>query len=78
MAASKSTPPSLPGKLSGASMPAAAKPAPKIRAGMGDLAAPAVEVWTDEAQRRATGLLTILGPDGKAHTAAVPKLAPEA
>jgi len=79
MAASKSTPPSPPpGKLAGAAVPAPPKPVPKIRAGMGDLASPAVEVWTDEAQRRATGLLTILAPDGKAHSAAVPKLAPEA
>src|SRR4051812_30870455 len=79
MAASKSTPPSPPpGKLAGAPVPAPPRPAPQIRAGMGDLAAPAVEVWTDEDHRRATGLLTILGPDGRAQAAAVPKLAPEA
>ena len=52
MAASKSTPPPLPGKLTGpaASPPVPAKPR-KIRAGMGDVEAPAVEVWTDDDYR---------------------------
>jgi pyruvate dehydrogenase E1 component alpha subunit/2-oxoisovalerate dehydrogenase E1 component alpha subunit len=45
----------------------------KIRAGMGDVETDAVEVWSDEDQARATGLLQILGPDGKA-VGTVPKL----
>jgi pyruvate dehydrogenase E1 component alpha subunit/2-oxoisovalerate dehydrogenase E1 component alpha subunit len=36
----------------------------KIRAGMGDVEAPSVEVWSDEDEARATGLLQILAPDG--------------
>ena len=36
----------------------------KIRAGMGDVEADAVEVWSDEDQARATGLFQILAPDG--------------
>ena len=51
---------------------------PKIRAGMGDVAAPSVDAWSDDDYRRATGLATILSPDGKADSAAVPALAPEA
>jgi pyruvate dehydrogenase E1 component alpha subunit len=35
---------------------------PSLRAGMGDLDAPSVEVWTDEDYRRATGLQAILSP----------------
>jgi pyruvate dehydrogenase E1 component alpha subunit len=35
---------------------------PSLRAGMGDLDAPSVEVWTDEEYRRATGLQAILSP----------------
>jgi pyruvate dehydrogenase E1 component alpha subunit len=70
MAASKSTPPSLPGKL--APPP---KPARKIRAGMGDVESPFVEVWSDEDHRRATGLLALLAPDGSvADRAALPAL----
>jgi pyruvate dehydrogenase E1 component alpha subunit/2-oxoisovalerate dehydrogenase E1 component alpha subunit len=38
----------------------------KIRAGMGDVEAPAVEVWSDEDEARATGLLQVLAPDGRA------------
>jgi pyruvate dehydrogenase E1 component alpha subunit len=34
---------------------------PRIRAGMGDVAAPAIEAWRDEDYRRATGLLTSEG-----------------
>ena len=34
---------------------------PRIRAGMGDVAAEAIEVWSDEDYRRATGLLTSEG-----------------
>jgi pyruvate dehydrogenase E1 component alpha subunit len=51
----------------------AAKGLEKIRAGMGDVEAPSVEVWSDEDQARATGLFQILAPDGRA-TGAVPKL----
>lgn len=51
-------------------------PATKIRAGMGDVEADFIEVWTEEAEQRATGLLTILGMDGKADRAAAPKLEP--
>jgi pyruvate dehydrogenase E1 component alpha subunit/2-oxoisovalerate dehydrogenase E1 component alpha subunit len=40
-------------------------PLSKIRAGMGDVESPSVEVWTDEAEARATGLQQILGPDGR-------------
>ena len=43
---------------------------------MGDVDADSVEVWSDEDYRRATGLMTILGPDGKADRAAVPRLEP--
>jgi pyruvate dehydrogenase E1 component alpha subunit len=48
----------------------------KIRAGMGDVEADAVEVWSDEDQARATGLLQILAPDGKLVAGARPKLEP--
>ena len=41
----------------------AAKELPKIRAGMGDVAAPGIEAWTDDAYARATGLQEI----GRAH-----------
>jgi TPP-dependent pyruvate/acetoin dehydrogenase alpha subunit len=51
---------------------------PPIRAGMGDIDAPAVEVWSDEDQRRATGLLTLLSPDGQLNRAAMPALSAEA
>jgi len=47
----------------------------KIRAGMGDLDAASVEVWSDEAEARATGLQQILGADGRlVDGAAAPKL----
>jgi TPP-dependent pyruvate/acetoin dehydrogenase alpha subunit len=56
----------------------AGKELPRIRSGMQDLAAPVVEVWSDDDHRRATSLGTILSPDGKADRAGVPALAPEA
>ena len=56
----------------------AAKELPKIRSGLGDVAAPTVEAWTDDDYRRATGLTTILSPDGQADRAALPALAPDA
>ena len=56
----------------------AAKGLPKIRAGMGDVDAPVVEAWSDDDYRRATGLGTILSPDGKADRAGVPALEPAA
>jgi pyruvate dehydrogenase E1 component alpha subunit len=37
----------------------------KIRAGMGDVEALAVEVWSDEDEARATGLQQVVGPDGR-------------
>jgi len=75
MATSKSSPPPVPRPAPTASA-GPAGPATKIRAGMGDVEADAVEVWSDEDYRRATGLLTILGPDGKADRAALPRLEP--
>jgi TPP-dependent pyruvate/acetoin dehydrogenase alpha subunit len=56
----------------------AAKELPKIRSGLGDVAAPTVEAWSDDDYRRATGLTTILAADGKADRAAAPALAPDA
>src|SRR5215468_11025428 len=53
----------------------AGKQLPRIRAGMGDLEAPTIEAWRDEDYARATGLATILSPDGKADRAGVPALA---
>jgi pyruvate dehydrogenase E1 component alpha subunit/2-oxoisovalerate dehydrogenase E1 component alpha subunit len=47
----------------------------KIRAGMGDVESPSVEVWSDADEARATGLLQVLAPDGKP-VGAVPKLDP--
>jgi pyruvate dehydrogenase E1 component alpha subunit len=38
----------------------------KIRAGMGDIEAESIEVWTEADEARATGLFQILGPDGRA------------
>ncbi len=46
------------------------------RSGLGDIKGEWVEVWSDEDQARATGLLQILGEDGRADPARVPKLAP--
>ena len=60
MAASKSHPPQPPRDK--ASPAAAVK---KIRAGMGDVDAEMVEVWTDEDYQRATGLRSILREDGR-------------
>jgi pyruvate dehydrogenase E1 component alpha subunit/2-oxoisovalerate dehydrogenase E1 component alpha subunit len=48
----------------------------KIRAGMGDVEADAVEVWSDEDEARATGLLQILAPDGTLVGGARPELEP--
>jgi pyruvate dehydrogenase E1 component alpha subunit len=56
----------------------AGKELPRIRSGMEDLAAPVVEIWSDDDHRRATSLGTILSPEGKAERAGVPALAPEA
>ena len=47
----------------------------KIRAGMGDVDSESVEVWSDEDEARATGLLQLLGPDGRL-VGAPPKLEP--
>jgi TPP-dependent pyruvate/acetoin dehydrogenase alpha subunit len=81
MAASKSQPPKLPSPPVPPAVPGKnvdkaghAAPAPKIRAGMGDVESETVEVWSDEDQRRATGLLQILDEHGKADEAAVPAL----
>jgi pyruvate dehydrogenase E1 component subunit alpha len=51
---------------------------PKIRAGMGDVEAAMVEAWGDDDYARATGLQTILSPDGSADRAGVPPLPPAA
>jgi pyruvate dehydrogenase E1 component alpha subunit len=56
----------------------AGKELPKIRAGMGDVEAPVVETWSDDDYARATGLTTILSPDGSADRAGVPALEPDA
>jgi TPP-dependent pyruvate/acetoin dehydrogenase alpha subunit len=78
MAASKSQPPGVPvpdrisDKTSDKTRTAA--PARKIRAGMGDVESETVEVWSDEDQRRATGLWRILDEDGRADAASVPAL----
>jgi pyruvate dehydrogenase E1 component alpha subunit/2-oxoisovalerate dehydrogenase E1 component alpha subunit len=45
----------------------------KIRAGMGDVVSPSVEVWSDEDEARARGLLQVLAPDGRV-TGSVPAL----
>jgi pyruvate dehydrogenase E1 component alpha subunit len=50
----------------------------KIRAGMGDIEASSVEVWSDEDYKRATGLLQILTADGHTSGASIPKLEPAA
>ena len=77
MAASKSTPPPPPGKLAAALLPAPVVPAAKIRAGMGDVEAELVEVWSDSDFRRATELWTILSADGAVDRAQIPALQPE-
>jgi pyruvate dehydrogenase E1 component alpha subunit len=69
MAASKSHPPQAPRDK--APPPAVAK---KIRAGMGDVEADSVEVWTDEDYRQATGLRSILREDGSADAGSVPAI----
>src|SRR5581483_11991889 len=87
MAASKSRPPEVPAgtpklsgklpaaapELGGAAVPAGPR---KVRAGMGDVEAELVEVWTDEDHRRATGLLRVLDEQGQADPAAVPSIDP--
>src|SRR5256885_5830933 len=70
MAASKSRPPQMPR----GEAPAPPPPPAKIRAGMGDIESDFVEVWSDEDQARATGLLSILREDGTADAKAVPAL----
>jgi TPP-dependent pyruvate/acetoin dehydrogenase alpha subunit len=67
----------VPGTASAAATSATATPlAPprKVRSGIGDLSAEFVEIYSDEDYRRATGLLSILTPDGKADPARVPPL----
>jgi len=49
---------------SGAAASTMASVPSKVRAGMGDVGAKMVEVWSDADYARATGLLTVLGPDG--------------
>jgi pyruvate dehydrogenase E1 component alpha subunit len=53
--------------------PVALKGLDKIRAGMGDIDAADVEVWSDADYARATGLYQILAPDGRV-AGAVPDL----
>jgi pyruvate dehydrogenase E1 component alpha subunit len=51
----------------------------KIRAGMGDVDADVVEVWSELDEARATGLFQILAPDGRANEKAeIPALEPAA
>lgn len=50
----------------------------KVRAGMGDVNAEFVEVWTDADHERATGLWSILDAEGRARAKEVPPLAPAA
>lgn len=50
----------------------------KVRAGMGDMNSEFVEVWTDAAYERATGLWSILDAEGHARAKEIPALAPEA
>ena len=69
MAASKSHPPQPPRDKAPA--PAAVK---KIRAGMGDIDAETIEVWTDADYQRATGLRQILREDGSIHAGVPPAL----
>ncbi|HVZ73945.1 MAG TPA: thiamine pyrophosphate-dependent enzyme [Polyangia bacterium] len=54
-------------------------PLDKIRAGMGDVESPSVEVWSDADETRATGLIQVLAPDGRTTPGATGEpLAPEA
>ena len=69
MAASKSRPPQMPREEAPPPPPPA-----KIRAGMGDVESDFVEVWSDEAEARATGLSSILREDGTADAKTVPAL----
>ena len=56
-----------------------AKPAApsKVRAGMGDVSSEFVEIYSDADYRNATGLLSILGPDGRADASRTPQLSAE-
>jgi pyruvate dehydrogenase E1 component alpha subunit/2-oxoisovalerate dehydrogenase E1 component alpha subunit len=74
MAASKNYSPKMPAPRE--KKAPAAPTLERIRAGMGDVDAEFVEVWTDEEERRATGLLSILGEDGRADPASLPALSP--
>jgi len=47
----------------------------KIRAGMGDVEAPSVEIWSDEDDARARGFVQLLAPDGRL-VGVAPKLEP--
>jgi len=60
----------------GTKKPAPPKMPPKIRAGMGDVVAEQITVYSDADLERATGLLSILGPDGKADATRVPRAEP--
>jgi pyruvate dehydrogenase E1 component alpha subunit len=64
------------GKTAKPSKPAPPKMPPKIRAGMGDVVSEQIAVYSDADVARATGLLSILGPDGKADAARVPRAEP--
>ena len=73
MAAPKSIPPSRPAGLSGGK-----SALPLIRAGMGAPEVGEIEAWTDEDYRRATGLLTVLAPNGQVDRQALPAFEPPA
>jgi 2-oxoisovalerate dehydrogenase E1 component alpha subunit len=60
MGAPKTIPPARPAALSGGK-----SSLPLIRAGMGAPEVAEIEAWTDEDYQRATGLVTLLGKDGK-------------
>jgi pyruvate dehydrogenase E1 component alpha subunit len=64
------------GKSKGPNKPGSKVPS-KVRAGMGDVTSEFIEIYSDEDYRRATGLLSILGPDGRADAATLPRIAPE-
>jgi pyruvate dehydrogenase E1 component subunit alpha len=49
---------------------------PRVRAGMGDVSAPHVEIWTDEAERSAKGLFAVLGADGRIDRVALGAIEP--
>ncbi len=64
----------VPGKSKETSKPAIPS---KVRAGMGDIGADFVEIYSDADYQQATGLLSILGPDGNARAADVPRIEPQ-